>query len=127
MEEDVSGSVRVHLSDLKGDLEFAEVGGDRFLVLPMNQTLGGGLLAKMVVVENSGLALLKLTREGFIKAFESSKQKGFMAASRVVPIKMGRELQCIYASYRSGHVNEKYKQYLFNLRVAHQMKRLMTW
>ena len=73
----------------KGRLEFVKVGGNRFLILPMNQTLGGGLLSKLVVVENSGLALLKVTKEGFEKAFESGKQKGYLAASRVVPNKNG--------------------------------------
>jgi hypothetical protein len=76
----------------KGRLEFVRIGGaggDRFLILPMNQTVGDGLLNRLVVVENSGLALLKLTGEGFDKAFESSKQVGYIAASRVVPQKNG--------------------------------------
>ena len=90
VESDVSESVVEGTPvRFKGRLEFVKVGGNRFLILPMNQTLGEGLLSKLVVVENSGLALLKVTREGFEKAFESSKQKGYLAASRVVSKKNG--------------------------------------
>ena len=42
-----------------------------------------------MVVENSGLALLRLTGEGFEKAFESSKQKGFLSSFRAIPHKSG--------------------------------------
>ena len=90
VEEDVSGVREGDPVRFKGRLEFVRVGGSRYLVLPMNHTVGGGLLTKLVVVENSGLALLKVTSEGFEKAFESSKQKGFMAASRVIPNKNGK-------------------------------------
>ena len=41
------------------------------------------------MVENSGLALLRLTAEGFEKAYESSKQKGFLGTYRVIPHKNG--------------------------------------
>jgi hypothetical protein len=41
------------------------------------------------VVENSGLALLRLTGEGFEKAFESTKQKGFLSSFRAIPNKNG--------------------------------------
>lgn len=88
--EDVSGTRLGTPVRFKGRLEFVKVGNERYLVLPMNQTLGGGLLNRLVIVENSGLALLRLTREGFDKAFETSKQKGFMAASRVTPHKNGK-------------------------------------
>jgi hypothetical protein len=40
-------------------------------------------------VENSGLAVLRLTGEGFQKAFESGKQKGFLGSHRVIPHKKG--------------------------------------
>jgi hypothetical protein len=90
VEEDVSGAREGDPVRFKGRLEFAKIGNDRFLSLPKNQTVGNGLLNRLVVVENSGLAFLKLTREGFEKAFESSQQKGFMAASRVVPNRNGK-------------------------------------
>jgi hypothetical protein len=85
--EDPSGASLGTPIRFKGRLEFVKVGNERFLVIPMNQTVGDGLLNRLVVVENSGLALLRLTREGFNEAFESRKHKGFMAASRVIPDK----------------------------------------
>jgi hypothetical protein len=73
----------------KGRLQFVQLGTNKYLVLPKNVTLGGGFLNRLVVVENSGLALLRLTGEGFEKAFESSKQKGFLSSFRVIPHKNG--------------------------------------
>ena len=71
----------------KGRLQFVKNGGRRFLVLPKNYPVGGGLIQNLVVVNNSGLVFLGITREGFEKVFESNKQKGFLAAFRVVPRK----------------------------------------
>jgi len=90
VEEDVSGTVLGTPVRLKGRLEFVQIGSNQFLVLPMNKIMGNGLISRLVVPESSGLAVLKVTGEGFEKAFESSKQKGFMAASRVVPHKNGK-------------------------------------
>ncbi len=73
----------------KGRLEFVKMGGSRFLLIPRNQTLSGGFLNRLVIVENSGLAVLRLTGEGFEKAFESSGQKGFLGTFRVKPHKNG--------------------------------------
>jgi hypothetical protein len=84
---DVSGVRQGVPVRFKGRLEFVKVDDERFLVLPMNLTLGDGLLDRLVIVENSGIALLKLTKEGFEEGIESGKQKGYMAASRVVPHK----------------------------------------
>jgi len=71
----------------KGRLEFVKNGGRRFLVVPKNYVAGGGLLANLVIVNNSGLTILGINREGFERVFESRKQKGFLAAFRVVPRK----------------------------------------
>ena len=90
VEEDVSGTVLGTPVRLKGRLEFVQIGSNQFLVLPMNKIMGNGLISRLVVPESSGLAVLRVTGEGFEKAFESSKQKGFMAASRVVPHKNGK-------------------------------------
>ena len=62
-------------------------GGRRFLVLPKNYPVGSGLIQNLVVVNNSGLVILGVNREGFEKVLESNKQKGFLAAFRVVPRK----------------------------------------
>jgi hypothetical protein len=85
--EDIPGLYQGEPVRFKGRLEFVELGANRYLVLPMNKTLGGGFLNRLVVVENSGLALLRLTGEGFEKAFESSKQKGFLSSFRAIPHK----------------------------------------
>ena len=71
----------------RGELNFIKIGGDRFLVLPLNKPLGDGFLSRLIIVESSGIALLRLTGEGFEKAFESSKQKGYLGAYKIVPNK----------------------------------------
>jgi hypothetical protein len=71
----------------KGRLQFVKNGRRRFLILPKNYTAGNGLLSRLVIVNNSGLAFLGVNREGFERAFESSKQKGYLGAFRVVPRK----------------------------------------
>ena len=63
--------------------------GERYLLLPMNVTAGGSFLDRLVIVEESGLALLRLTGEGFERALESSKQKGFLGTFRAIPHKNG--------------------------------------
>ena len=71
----------------KSRLQFVKNGSRRFLVLPKNYVAGNGMLDQLVIVENSGLAILGVNREGFERLFESSKQKGYLGAFRVVPRK----------------------------------------
>ena len=71
----------------KGRLQFVKNGSRRFLVLPKNYSAGGGLLDQLIIVENSGIAILGVNREGFERLFESNRQKGFLTAFRVVPRK----------------------------------------
>ncbi len=90
VKEDITGTIEQGAPvRFKGRLEFVKVGGNSYLLLPVNSNTGGGYLDRLVVVENSGLALLRLTEEGFEKAYESSKQKGFLASYRVIPHKNG--------------------------------------
>ena len=90
VKEEIAGIVRQgDPVRFKGRLQFVKVGGSRFLLLPLNHNAGDGYLDRLVIVENSGLALLRLTGEGFEKAFESSKQKGFLGTYRVIPHKGG--------------------------------------
>ena len=78
VKEEIAGIVRQgDPVRFKGRLQFVKVGGSRFLLLPLNHNAGDGYLDRLVIVENSGLALLRLTGEGFEKAFESSKQRVF--------------------------------------------------
>ena len=71
----------------KGRLQLVKNGGRRFLVLPKNYLTGSGLLSQTIIVNNSGLVILGINREGFEKVLESNKQKGFLAAFRVLPRK----------------------------------------
>jgi hypothetical protein len=90
VKEEIAGIVRQgDPVRFKGRLQFVKVGGSRFLLLPLNHNAGEGYLDRLVIVENSGLALLRLTGEGFEKAFESSRQKGFLGTYRVIPHKGG--------------------------------------
>ena len=88
--EDIAGVVRQgDPVRFKGRLQFVKFAGKRFLVLPRNYNAGAGFLDNLVIVENSGLVALRVTGEGFEKAFESSKQKGFLGTYRVIPHKSG--------------------------------------
>jgi len=71
----------------KGRLQFVKNGKRRFLVLPRNYPAGDGLLEDLVIVDNSGIAILGVNREGFERFFESSKHKGYLSAFKVVPRK----------------------------------------
>jgi hypothetical protein len=85
--DEVAGTLRGEPVRYKSRLEFIKNGNRRFLVLPKNHTAGNGLLDRLVIVNNSNLAILGVNREGFEKVFESSKQKGYLGAFRVVPRK----------------------------------------
>jgi len=71
----------------KGRLQFVKNGKRRFLVLPKNYPAGDGLLEDLVIVDNSGISILSVNREGFERFFESSRQKGYLSAFKVVPRK----------------------------------------
>ncbi len=91
--EDIAGVVRQgDPVRFKGRLQFVKFDGERFLVLPRNYNAGGGFLDNLVIVESSGLVALRVTGEGFEKAFESSKQKGFLGTYRVIPHKKGADV-----------------------------------
>ena len=85
--EEVVGTQRGEPVRYKNRLQFVKNGSGRFLVLPKNYTAGNGLFNRTVIVSNSALAILRVNTEGFEKLFESNKQKGFLAAYRVVPRK----------------------------------------
>jgi hypothetical protein len=87
--EEIPGLSQGEPVRFKGPLQFVQLGANRYLVLPLNKTMGGGFLNRLVVVESSGLALLRLTGEGFEKTIESSTQKGFLSSFRVIPHKNG--------------------------------------
>ncbi|MZH40677.1 MAG: VCBS repeat-containing protein [Nitrospinae bacterium] len=113
LKKEVTGIYNGTPARFKGRLQLVKIGEERFLVIPKNNTLGDGIMSDLVIVESSGLALLKLTREGFEKAFESSQQKGFMAASRVISQKNGKGAR-IYTLRTEQNVIANIKQSTFS-------------
>ncbi len=85
--DDIAGDILGKPIRYKSRLQFVKNGQKRFLVLPKNYTAGGAFLKRLVIVNNSGLTILGVNREGFEKIFDSSKQKGYLGAFRVVPRK----------------------------------------
>ncbi|QPJ65032.1 MAG: VCBS repeat-containing protein [Candidatus Nitrohelix vancouverensis] len=83
--EDVSGIVREgEPVQYRSRLELIRHKGSRYLLLPKNHRLGGALLSRMVIINNSSLVLLQATREGFEKVYETKKQKGYLAGYQVI-------------------------------------------
>ena len=94
----------------KNRLQFVKNGGHRFLVLPKNYVAGDGLLNQLIIVENSGLAILGVNREGFERLFETSKQKGYLGAFRVVPRKGNAGADVHILRTEKSYINESSKK-----------------
>ena len=94
----------------KNRLQFVKNGGHRFLVLPKNYVAGDGLLNQLIIVENSGLAILGVNREGFERLFETSKQKGYLGAFRVVPRKGNAGADVHILRTEKDYINESSKK-----------------
>tara|TARA_B100000686_G_C16790956_1_gene978677 strand:+ start:486 stop:2336 length:1851 start_codon:yes stop_codon:yes gene_type:complete len=75
---------RVSPVHFKGRLALRESQGRRFLLVPRNHRLGGQFLERTVIINNCGLVIFELVTEGLKKVFELEKQKGYIAAYRVV-------------------------------------------
>ncbi|MDC1123404.1 VCBS repeat-containing protein, partial [Nitrospinaceae bacterium] len=90
----------------KSRLQFVKNSRRRFLVLPKNYVAGNGMLDQMIIVENSGLAILGVNREGFERLFESGKQKGYLGAFRVVPRKGNAGADVYILRIDKGYVSE---------------------
>ena len=68
----------------RGRLVLIQHGGKQYLVIPRNHRTGGNMLSGLVVVNNSNLAFLGISKEGLERVFETKRQKGYMAAFQVV-------------------------------------------
>ena len=79
----------------KGRLELVKQGENRYLLLPVNHKTGGELLPGFASVENSSLAILSITREGFAKVFETKKQRGYLAGLHSFPAQEGHPEQIL--------------------------------
>ncbi|MCH8157250.1 MAG: VCBS repeat-containing protein [Nitrospinae bacterium] len=85
VQEDIAGIVRQgEPVRFKGRLELVRKDKDRYLILPVNHKVGGSFLSRTVIVKNSSLAFLSISREGFEKVFETKGQRGYLAAFHFV-------------------------------------------
>ena len=79
--EDAGGVVQegepVHF---RGRLQFILQNKRRFLLLPTNRSAGGSLAPRLMMDTHGSVSFLSLDKEGFQKAFEIKRQKGYLAA-----------------------------------------------
>lgn len=68
----------------KGRLTLVEHRDRRFLLVPKNHRMGGSWLSNLVIINSGSLVFLAVNKEGLEKVFETQKQKGYLAAYRVV-------------------------------------------
>jgi hypothetical protein len=97
----------------RGRLRFVKSGGKKYLLIPRNYRMGGKLLAKMVVVNNSSLVILQITEEGFEKVFETKKQKGYIAAYQVMDSLKAEQKKIHVVTVQKGGMVEKAKSTIF--------------
>ncbi|NIQ01641.1 MAG: hypothetical protein GWN10_13700 [Nitrospinaceae bacterium] len=103
VKEDIEGIVQQgEPVPFKGRLLFVTKGEDRFLFLPKNHRIGGSLLARMVLVEDSSLVILGISREGFEKLFETKKQRGYLAAYQVMDLPENQKKRVHMATVEEG-------------------------
>ncbi len=101
-EDPVGGVKRGEPVNFRGRLQFVQHGGKRFLFIPKNYTAGGGLLAKAVIVNDSSLAVLGVTEEGFSRFAETKKQKGYIAAYQIVDVPKTNETRVHAVAVQDG-------------------------
>lgn len=77
----------------KGRLVPVQKRNQRFLLVPKNHRFGGDWLSELVVINSSSLAFIAINKEGLETAFETNKQKGYLAAFQVVGTKDSRRHQ----------------------------------
>lgn len=91
----------------RGRLLLVKNGDRKFLLIPKNYRLGGSLLGKLVVINNSSLVILKITKEGLEKVFETKKQKGYIAAFQVLEPLNSREKKISVVAVEPGGLTGK--------------------
>jgi VCBS repeat protein len=98
IQEDSSGAViEGKPVRFRGRLQLFKANDKKFLLLPKNYMFGGGGLVKTSIVENSGVVVLSVTREGFEKAYETKKHRGYLAAYQAVKLP-GKEKQQLHVA-----------------------------
>jgi VCBS repeat protein len=67
----------------KGRLQLIQHNARKYLLVPKNHRTGS-FLSKLIIIKNSSLVILSVIPEGFVKAYETKKQRGYLAAFQVV-------------------------------------------
>ena len=85
----------------KGKLQLIQHSAQKFLLVPKNHRTGS-FLSKLVIVKNSSLVILGITPEGFEKAYETKKQRGYLAAFQVADTATPRQKQ-LHVAHVADH------------------------
>ena len=91
----------------RGRLLVERFGDKRFILIPKNHIFGGGLLANLVLVNNSNLVILGVQKEGFKKVAETKKQKGYLAAFQVAGFPGENKKKIYVATVEKGGIASK--------------------
>ncbi len=88
----------------KGRLQLVQHSARKFLLLPKNHRKGGAMLESLVIINDSSLAFLAVSKEGLEKVFETKKQLGYLAAFQVVEgvNSSGKRVHVAIVSNRGG-------------------------
>jgi hypothetical protein len=78
-------------------------------LLPKNHLFGGSLLSNLASVKNGSLVVFEITREGFIKVFETREQNGYVAAYQAVgnPGSGGKKVHVALVADHGGFLGSK--------------------
>ena len=92
----------------KGKLQLIQHNAQKFLLVPKNHRTGS-FLSKLVIVKNSSLVILSITPEGLVKAYETKKQRGYLAAFQVADaVTQGqKEVHVAHVADHGGFLNKK--------------------
>jgi hypothetical protein len=91
--------------NFRGRLQFTAFDRDAYLLVPKNHTLGGGIVQKMVIINDSSLAILRVTKEGFGKFVETNRHPGYIAAYQVMDSADPQEKKIHIATVQSGELS----------------------
>lgn len=106
-DDPIGGVKRGEPANFKGRLQFVQHGGKRFLFLPKNYLAGGGLLSKLIIVNDSNLVILGVSEEGFSKYAETKKQKGYIASYQIVDVPKTNETRVHAVAVQEGGLTGK--------------------
>ncbi|MDH5761976.1 MAG: VCBS repeat-containing protein [Nitrospinota bacterium] len=92
----------------KGRLQLIQHNARKYLFVPRNHRTGS-FLSKLVIVKNSSLVILGITPEGLEKAYETKKQRGYLAAFQVVESagKKPRQVHVASVADHGGFLGDK--------------------